>query len=117
MSIKREKLSAYNLTVETDHTYFIKGAGEDTDGVWVHNDCWHALPKGVKQVKDIDGYPSYQFKDSRGQTNFSSRDEGKRQVDSRNCVEIFFDSTTTEARLFSDLSLRERLYGKGGGFF
>ncbi|WP_077464644.1 polymorphic toxin-type HINT domain-containing protein [Rodentibacter caecimuris] len=68
VSIKREKLSAYNLTVETDHTYFIKGVGEDTDGVWVHNDCWHALPKGAKQVKDIDGYPAYQFKDSSGQT-------------------------------------------------
>ncbi|MCQ9124649.1 polymorphic toxin-type HINT domain-containing protein [Rodentibacter caecimuris] len=66
--IKREKLSAYNLMVETDHTYFIKGAGEDTDGVWVHNDCWQALPKGAKQVKDIDGYPAYQFKDSSGQT-------------------------------------------------
>ncbi|MCQ9121124.1 HINT domain-containing protein [Rodentibacter pneumotropicus] len=68
VSIKREKLSAYNLTVETDHTYFIKGAGEDTEGVWVHNDCWHALPKGARQVKDIDGYPAYQFKDSSGQT-------------------------------------------------
>ncbi|WP_237184500.1 polymorphic toxin-type HINT domain-containing protein [Rodentibacter caecimuris] len=68
VSIKREKLSAYNLMVETDHTYFIKGAGEDTDGVWVHNDCWQALPKGAKQVKDIDGYPAYQFKDSSGQT-------------------------------------------------
>ncbi|OOF45253.1 hypothetical protein BKK52_12740 [Rodentibacter trehalosifermentans] len=66
VSIKREKLSAYNLTVETDHTYFIKGAGGDSDGVWVHNDCWHALPKDSKRIKDIDGHKAYQFKDHSG---------------------------------------------------
>ena len=66
VSIKAEKLSAYNLTVETDHTYFIKGANSDLDGVWVHNDCWHALPDGAKRVKDIDGYKTYQFKDHSG---------------------------------------------------
>lgn len=44
VSIKVEKLSAYNLTVETDHTYFIKGANSDLDGVWVHNNCWNSLP-------------------------------------------------------------------------
>ena len=66
VSIKAEKLSAYNLTVETDHTYFIKGVNSDLDGVWVHNDCWHALPDGAKRVKDIDGYKTYQFKDHSG---------------------------------------------------
>ncbi|EHO48227.1 polymorphic toxin-type HINT domain-containing protein, partial [Haemophilus sp. oral taxon 851] len=66
VSIKAEKLSAYNLTVENDHTYFIKGANSDLDGVWVHNDCWHALPDGAKRVKDIDGYNTYQFKDHSG---------------------------------------------------
>ena len=40
ITIKAEKLSAYNLTVETDHTYFIRGANSDVDGVWVHNDCY-----------------------------------------------------------------------------
>ena len=45
VSIKAEKLSAYNLTVETDHTYFIKGANSDLDGVWVHNDCFLDMPK------------------------------------------------------------------------
>nr|WP_118790167.1 polymorphic toxin-type HINT domain-containing protein [Haemophilus haemolyticus] len=45
VSIKAEKLSAYNLTVETDHTYFIKGANSDLDGVWVHNDCFLDKPK------------------------------------------------------------------------
>ena len=66
VSIKAEKLSAYNLTVENDHTYFIKGANSDLDGVWVHNDCWHALPDGAKRVQDIDGYKTYQFKDHSG---------------------------------------------------
>ena len=66
VSIKAEKLSAYNLTVETDHTYFIKGANSDVDGVWVHNDCWYALPDGAKRVNDIDGYKTYQFKDHSG---------------------------------------------------
>ena len=66
VSIKAEKLSAYNLTVETDHTYFIKGANSDLDGVWVHNDCWHALPDGAKRVKDIDGYHAYKFKNQDG---------------------------------------------------
>jgi len=45
VTIKAEKLSAYNLTVETDHTYFIKGANSDLDGVWVHNDCFLDKPK------------------------------------------------------------------------
>ncbi|WP_129582421.1 hypothetical protein [Rodentibacter caecimuris] len=45
------------------------------------------------------------------QTDFTSRDsEGKWQADSRNCVEIFFDSTTTEAKLFSGLPLREAVF-------
>ena len=66
VTIKAEKLSAYNLTVETDHTYFIKGANSDVGGVWVHNDCWYALPDGAKRVNDIDGYKTYQFKDHSG---------------------------------------------------
>ena len=66
VSIKAEKLSAYNLTVENDHTYFIKGSNSYSDGVWVHNDCWHALPDGAKRVKDIDGYHAYKFKNQDG---------------------------------------------------
>lgn len=63
VTIKSEKLQAYNMTVETDHTYFIKGANADSQGVWVHNDCWHALPKDTQQVDNIDGYKAYQFTD------------------------------------------------------
>ncbi|WP_204378731.1 hypothetical protein, partial [Rodentibacter caecimuris] len=53
------------------------------------------------------------------QTDFSSRDsESKRQADSQNCVEIFFDSTTTEAKLFSGLPLREAVFiVKAADFF
>ncbi len=60
---KAEALKAYNMTVDKDHTYFIKGAKADNEGVWVHNDCWHALPDGAKQIANIDGYKAYQFTD------------------------------------------------------
>ncbi|NEN76624.1 hypothetical protein F9B74_09935 [Pelistega sp. NLN82] len=63
IKIQKESLTAYNLTVANDHTYFIKGMNTDAEGVWVHNDCWHALPKDAKRVKDIDGYQAYKFKD------------------------------------------------------
>ena len=61
ITIKAEKLSAYNLTVETDHTYFIKGANSDVDGVWVHNDCYLNLPDSA--VKNKDGTFSYKDRD------------------------------------------------------
>ncbi|MDG6477041.1 polymorphic toxin-type HINT domain-containing protein, partial [Glaesserella parasuis] len=63
VEIKQERLKAYNMTVEKDHTYFIRGTNADNEGVWVHNDCWHALPNDAKQVKNIDGYKAYQFTD------------------------------------------------------
>ncbi|HDL5744955.1 TPA: hemagglutinin repeat-containing protein, partial [Mannheimia haemolytica] len=63
VKIKQERLKAYNMTVEKDHTYFIRGTNADNEGVWVHNDCWHALPNDAKQVKNIDGYKAYQFTD------------------------------------------------------
>ena len=65
VSIKAEKLSAYNLTVETDHTYFIKGANSDVDGVWVHNDCFLDKPKqkvNTTQPGDIVRTPVTQIK-------------------------------------------------------
>lgn len=55
------KLSAYNLTVETDYTYFIKGANSDLDGVWVHNDCYISIPKEAKVAGNINGYKAYTF--------------------------------------------------------
>ena len=41
-----EPLSAYNLTVDNDHTYFVTGS-DSTYGVWVHNNCWSSLPDGA----------------------------------------------------------------------
>ena len=68
VSIKAEKLNAYNLTVETDHTYFIKGANSDLDGVWVHNDCWNSLPADAVNTGKTtpDGRALYTFKDNTG---------------------------------------------------
>ena len=37
-----EPLQAYNLTVESWHTYFV-AANEDAAPVWVHNDCFPDL--------------------------------------------------------------------------
>jgi hypothetical protein len=43
VEVKNEPLSAYNLTVDNDHTYFIAG-NYKVEGVWVHNNCWNNLP-------------------------------------------------------------------------
>ncbi|TCK01498.1 filamentous hemagglutinin [Volucribacter psittacicida] len=67
VTIKKEPLQAYNLTVAQDHSYFVKGKDSLNEGVWVHNDCWHALPEGAKRIDDIDGYKAYQFADQNGQ--------------------------------------------------
>ena len=79
VTIKAEKLSAYNLTIETDHTYFIKGANSDLDGVWVHNNCWNSLPAdAVRTGKTTpDGRPLYTFKDNTGKqvTAYKGKDE------------------------------------------
>ena len=82
VSIKAEKLSAYNLTVETYHTYFIKGANSDLDGVWVHNDCFLDMPKqkvNSASVGDIVRTPTthpddfLRKKDSQGRTIFVNK--------------------------------------------
>ena len=79
VSIKAEKLSAYNLTVETDHTYFIKGANSDLDGVWVHNNCWNSLPADAVHTGKTtpDGRALYTFKDNTGKqvTAYKGKDE------------------------------------------
>ena len=43
MEVKDEPLSAYNLTVDNDHTYFIAG-NYKVEGVWVHNKCQENIP-------------------------------------------------------------------------
>ncbi|MDO9865814.1 polymorphic toxin-type HINT domain-containing protein, partial [Glaesserella parasuis] len=68
VTIQSEKLQAYNLTVDEDHTYFIKGAKTDSQGVWVHNDCWNKLPKSAIETGKTtpDGRKLYTFKDEKG---------------------------------------------------
>ena len=79
VTIKAEKLSAYNLTVETDHTYFIKGANSDVGGVWVHNNCWNSLPADAVNTGKTtpDGRALYTFKDNTGKqvTAYKGKDE------------------------------------------
>ncbi|MGX2951494.1 toxin C-terminal domain-containing protein, partial [Ursidibacter sp. B-7004-1] len=67
VAIKSEKLTAYNLTVDKFHTYFVK-AKEAESGVWVHNDCWDQLPfDAVATGKSTpDGRKLYTFKDGKG---------------------------------------------------
>ena len=64
--VEQKPLNSYNLEVENDHTFFIRGLGGDA-GIWVHNkDCWDYLPKGAEPTGKTtpDGRPLYTFKDS-----------------------------------------------------
>ena len=64
--VEQKPLNSYNLEVENDHTFFIRGLGGDA-GIWVHNeDCWNYLPKGAEPTGKTtpDGRPLYTFKDS-----------------------------------------------------
>ena len=46
---KSTPLDSYNLEVDTDHTFFIKGI-DGVDAVWVHNkDCWVDIPNNARQ--------------------------------------------------------------------
>ena len=59
--VEPKPLNSYNLEVENDHTFFIRGLGGDA-GIWVHNqDCWRVLPKGWKKTRETtsNGKPIY----------------------------------------------------------
>ncbi len=62
-----EPLSAYNLTVNNDHTYFVTGS-DSSYGIWVHNDCWNNLPNNAVATGKTtpDGRKLYTFKDDSG---------------------------------------------------
>lgn len=62
-----EQLSAYNLTVNHNHTYFVT-ANVEQYGVWVYNDCWNSLPNGAVATGKTtpDGRKLYTFKDDKG---------------------------------------------------
>ena len=52
--VEPKPLNSYNLEVEHDHTFFIRGLGGDA-GIWVHNtDCWIRIPNNAS-VSYVDG--------------------------------------------------------------
>lgn len=56
-------LNSYNLEVDTDHTFFIKGI-DGTQSVWVHNkDCWVDIPNNARQ-KQVGNNTVYEFDDN-----------------------------------------------------
>ena len=44
VSTEQKPLVAYNLNVSDWHTYFVRGSGSQTEGVWVHNECLTKAP-------------------------------------------------------------------------
>lgn len=56
-------LNSYNLEVDTDHTFFIKGI-DGVESVWVHNkDCWVDIPNNARQ-KQVGNNTVYEFDDN-----------------------------------------------------
>ena len=125
VSIKAEKLSAYNLTVENDHTYFIKGANIDSDGVWVHNECYIGIPKEAKDAGKINGYKADTFKENgemktviqTGERHFETLDQPKALDPTLNgsqtkTIKVDFDETrikNSEAhKIVNDLDVNTR---------
>ena len=65
--VEPKPLNSYNLEVENDHTFFIRGLGGDA-GIWVHNtDCWLSLPPGAKKYM-VGNQEVNIFKDQWGNT-------------------------------------------------
>ncbi len=61
--VEQTPLNSYNLEVNSDHTFFIRGIG-GLDGIWVHNkNCFDELPKDVGKPVRIDGKDVYTIKD------------------------------------------------------
>jgi hypothetical protein len=54
VEIEAEPLTAFNLTVAEFHTYFV-AANENASPVWVHNDCWDALPANATSTNRTAG--------------------------------------------------------------
>ena len=60
---KSTPLDSYNLEVDTDHTFFIKGI-DGVDAVCVHNkDCWADIPSNARQTQ-IGNDTVYEFDDN-----------------------------------------------------
>lgn len=58
--VEQVPLDSYNLEVNTDHTFFIRGLG-GLDGIWVHNkDCWTSIPSDA-QTSRVGNQTVYTF--------------------------------------------------------
>ncbi len=53
ISVETKSFTAYNLTVDDYHTYFVKGeSSREVRPVWVHNDCWDSKPDSAEGLTD-----------------------------------------------------------------
>ena len=57
VTVKKEPLNSYNLEVDNDHTYFIRGL-QGERGIWVHNkNCLYSLTEEQRAThRTIDNY-------------------------------------------------------------
>ena len=63
IEVKQQSLNSYNLEVNHDHNFFIRGLG-GKEGVLVHNkNCWGIIPSNAKRT-DIKGHKVYEFDDN-----------------------------------------------------
>lgn len=70
VTVKQEPLNSYNLEVDNDHTYFIRGL-QGERGIWVHNkNCLYNLTDAeLKTGKDIGGRMVYTVQEG-GKTSY-----------------------------------------------
>ena len=63
INVEQQPLNSYNLEVNQDHNFFIRGVG-GKKGVLVHNkNCWGLLPPNAKKT-NIKGNEVYEFEDN-----------------------------------------------------
>ena len=73
VTIKRQPLTAYNLTVADWHTYFVKGKNGEAEAVWVHNDC----PYGAKPSERYNRQAHYGGSQTSGSSALAARQTGE----------------------------------------
>jgi hypothetical protein len=73
VEIEAEPLTAFNLTVAEFHTYFV-AANENAAPVWVHNDCWDALPSGAQPTGARNQFGQETFTGANGEQIYRGND-------------------------------------------
>jgi len=73
VQVTDEPLTAYNLTVADYHTYFVAGQ-QHAPAVWVHNNCWEALPDGYKTNGQYTAYGQEIFQNKEGALVYKGND-------------------------------------------